>query len=196
MELASRIRWILILIVGVLFLFLVGWGLFSIASNLFNSGADEEAAVIGEPTYNIPSAATALFTVDGPVVATEEHRSYTIAVSQNVVTMKVFKNYGQTVIAEKSYTNNAQAFDTFLSALEALDVSARQRGTTIDDDTAEMGVCPNGRRFILQVDADLRRWSTSCSSRQGTAGFAMNQVESLFQRQIPDFRTLNSGTGL
>lgn len=195
MELASRIRWILILIVGVLFLFLIGWGLFSIANNLFRGTGDRETAIT-EPAVDVASASTAIFTVEGPIVAAENHRSYTITVSQNVVNIKVLRNYGQNIVAERSYVNNAQSFESFLKALENLNVTARQRGTSADDDFKEIGVCPSGRRFIVELDNELRRWSTSCTAREGTAGFTMNQVRSLFDRQVPDLRELTRGTSL
>lgn len=194
MELASRIRWILVLVVGILFLFLIGWGLYSIASNMFNGDSSETSTT--EPTYNVTTAATAKFTNDGPVVASDLHRSYTIEVSQNVVMMKVYKNYGQTVITEKSYSNNPESFITFLNSLENLDVTSRLRGTTAEDDNADKGVCPQGQRFILEIDSNLRRWATTCSTREGNAGFDMLAVKNLFDRQVPDFDELIMGTGL
>ena len=195
MELASRIRWILVLAVGVILLIFVGWGLFSIASSVFE-GEEGNDSSLTEPTYNVKSTVTARFKLDGPVVASEAHRSYTIDVSERVVTMKVYKNYGQTVIAEKSYTNTVEGFDAFMQSLAKLDVTARKRNTSQDDDNKDVGVCPRGNRYILELDGSIRRWSTSCSTREGTAGFTMNDVQQLFQLQIPDYYDLVRGTGL
>lgn len=195
MELASRIRWILVIGLAVVFLILIGWGLFSIANNLFR-GTTGDRSVEEVSSYNVTSTATARFTVDGPVVANEDHRSFVIEVSQNVVSMRVYSSYGQTVIAQQSYQNTQPAFDTFLNALENEQVTNRLGNTTTDDDEAESGVCPRGRRFIVELDSDVRRWGTTCSRREGTAGFNMTSIRTLFQRQVPDYRDLVRGTGL
>lgn len=194
MEFASRLRWIIVIALAITFLALIGWGLFSIANNIFRgagTGTTEEIS-----TYDVTSAATARFTVDGPVVANEEHRSYTIEVSQNVVSMKLFGAYGRETIEERSYRNTQEAFDTFLSALENERVTDRARGTVAEDDDAEVGVCSNGRRFIVELDNEIRRWSTSCRDNEGTAGFTMSRIRTLFQKQVPDFREITRGSGL
>lgn len=195
MELASRIRWLLVIFVVVVFLVLIGWGLFSIASNIFDTFSGD-GAVTQVNDYNVSSTATARLIVDGPVVAASEHRSYEIAVSENVVSMTVYSGYGRNAIAEESYRNTDDAFTVFLSALEYEGVTDRQRNTTEEMDFEEEGVCPRGRRYIVELDSSIRRWSTSCRDGDGTAGFAMRDIRRLFEDQIPDFRDLVRGTGL
>ena len=197
MELASRIRWIAVIAGGLLFLVLIGWALFAIAQSIFDSGSSNNISEVdSSQQITVETANAAFYSVDGPVVANSEHRSYTIEVNQNTVTMTVYSGYGANVIDQKSYLNTAESYETFLSALFNLDVTSRQRITDMSDDFAERGVCASGRRFIFELDNDLRRWSTSCSRDQGTAGFPMNNVASLFQNQVPDYRDLVSGTGL
>lgn len=197
MEFASRLRWALVMIAVVIALILVSWGLFSVANNLFRRGDNTDTSLFDETTaYDVNSAATARLTVDGPVVANQEHQSYVIEVNENIVSMKVYKSYGQTLISEKSYQNTEEAYQTFLSALDKLGVTGRQKNTDTDDDYAEQGVCATGKRYILELDSDVRRWSTSCSSKQGTATASMKSVRTLFNKQIVDYRELVRGTGL
>ncbi len=194
MEFASKLRWILVIAVMVIALILICWGLFSIARNTF--GNNEEAEVVEQEEFTLDSIGTASYTVDGPVVANEKQRSYRIDVSENVVSMKVYGSYGSFLITEQSYPNTTESYIAFMKALDNANVSERARGTTEEDDYKEVGVCASGKRFIVQLDTAIRRWSTSCGGRQGTAGFSMAPVGSLFQRQVPDFSTLNKGTGL
>lgn len=197
MEFASKLRWFLVIVTMVIFLILIGWGLYSIARNLFNSNTpSSDSTAIVEEDSSLESTATARYYVDGRIVANSEHNSYSIEVSSGVVTMKVYNSYGQKVIKEKSYQNTQEAYLAFLSALENTGVPDRREGTDTEDDFEEIGVCPTGKRYIIELDNSVRRWSTSCSSKQGTAGFSMSRVLTLFQRQVPDYSELISGVSL
>jgi hypothetical protein len=197
MEFASRIRWILLIAVGVIALILVTWGLFTIASNIFRgSDSSDEADLNSSSVQLVETTAVARFEVLGPIVANEDQRSYEITVSQNVVTMKTYKNYGKTLIEEKSYQNTPVAYDNFLSALINLDVTDISRGASAELDFEDLGVCSNGRKYIVSLDSDTTRWSTSCNRNEGNAGFSMNPVGRLFQAQVPDFSDLTRGLGI
>lgn len=199
MEFASKLRWILVIVVSVIFLILVCWGLYSIARNTFSPN-DEDGTSVSEQEQvdegSVRSTARAVYTVDGPIVANNEHRSYRIEVTNNSVVMKVYSGYGSSVIAESSYPNTSDSYTAFLSALSNANVTALARGASDQDEFAEIGACATGRKFIVELDSTLRRWSTSCNRVQGNAGFTMSQVGSLFQRQVPDYSTLVRGTGL
>ncbi len=196
MEFTSKLRWILVVFVLLFFLIFIGWGLSAIARSVFNRG--DSAQTTDETTENtsLEGIRVARYIVDGPVVASAEHRKYVIEVSPSVVMMRVFSDYGQKVVAEKSYTNNADAFDAFMKSLESANATARYANTDIDDDIADTGVCPDGRRFIVELGNDIRRWTTSCDRKQGTAAGKMTTMRKLFAKQIPDFETLVKNTEL
>ncbi len=180
-----------------IFLGLIGWGMYSIARSIFDTGADSSTpAVQSENVYEVTSAGTARFSIEGPVVANEDQRSLTISISENVVQMKVYAEYGTKVIAEKSYTNTSDSFDAFLSALDNANVTSRKKNTNTDTDYADQGVCATGKRYIVEFDQDVRRWSTTCSSTHGTAGIKLSSIKRLFEKQVPDYRDLIRGTGL
>lgn len=200
MEFASKLRWFLVITAMILVLIFVGWGLYSIARSIFRSGSGDSSSstssVESDSDYAVDLTDQASLYVDGAVVAESKHRSYSIEVSSSVVTMKVYSGYGQQVIKEKSYRNTSESYKAFLDSLDSLRVTRRVADTDIDDDHAESGVCPSGWRYIVELDDSVRRWSTSCGSRKGTAGFSMSAVRRLFKRQVPDFSEIIKGTGL
>lgn len=201
MEFASKLRWFLVITAFILFLILVGWGLYSIASSIFRSGVENSGGSGSQQTTSSPEdtvlfSAQASIETEGPVVAASEQFSYKIEVSSGVVSMRVYQAYGAKLFREKSYLNSPESYDAFLHALSTMNVTARREGSSPEDDFSETGICPTGRRYVFELDSSLRRWSTSCSAEQGTAGFSMGPVRSLFQRQVPDFSELVSGTGL
>lgn len=194
MEFASKLRWFLVITAVILFMVLIGWGLFSIAKSLFNSGSSDnstntatQSQVIDE---DVRMTSQASYYLSGRVVANSEQRSYQIDVSSNVVTMKIYSSYGQKVIGEKSYKNTPEAYDAFIASLDNLGIDNRVQGTNTEDDYNEIGMCPGGYTYVIELDNNIRRWTTSCRDIPGTAGFNMNSVKTLFQRQVPDFSEL------
>ncbi len=197
MEFASKLKWILIIFILLFVLILVGWGLSAVARSVFSGSNDKDTSVVVEPVEtSINGVSTVSYTVDGPVVASSLHRSYKIDVSSSVVRMRVFSDFGQKVISEKSYTNNETAYSNFVFSLERANATARFEGTDEEDDVADQGVCPKGYRYILAIGDDIRRWTTSCDRTQGTAAGQMTTIRSLFIKQIPDFSALIKDTGL
>jgi type II secretory pathway component PulC len=191
MEFASRIRWILVIAVTVILLILVSWGLFTIASNIFRGDGDVPLTTQSNDVKIVQSTSVAKYRVEGPIVANEDHRSYSITVSSSVVTMKTFKSYGRVILEERSYQNTQAAYDSFLSALLNQNVTELNRRNTSTDFTFEdQGVCANGQKFFVELDSKIFRWSTSCSDSQGNAGFDMAFISALFEEQVPDFADL------
>jgi hypothetical protein len=196
MEFASKVRWILVVTLFVIALILVGWGLFTIANNLFHSNDTAITQMDPSTDFSVESTKTAEYSVEGPIVANENHRSYKITVTESQVIMKTYKSYGQIELGQKSYPNTTAAYSSFLSALTNANVTAMRRNSTTDASFSDKGVCATGRKFIVDLDSSLSRWSTSCDSKQGNAGFNMGRVASLFQRQVPDFGQLANGLGI
>jgi hypothetical protein len=197
MEFASKIRWAIFITVGVIIVILISWGLFSIAQSIFSPRAETNTEITQNIDKDIAAdAKTFSFTTIGPIVSDEEHRETIITVSANVVEMKTFTGYNNQVAESRSYQNTTESFHEFRSALDVLDISRRLKGTDKEDDKNDVGFCPTGKRYIIEIDSEIRRWSTSCSSKQGTAGFSTAAVRTLFQRQVPDFSDVNQGTGL
>jgi Na+-transporting methylmalonyl-CoA/oxaloacetate decarboxylase gamma subunit len=197
MEFASKLRWILVIFILLFVLIFVGWGLSAVARNVFNRSDTATTETVEDTNVSQQEGVSvARYKVDGPVVASADHRSYSIEVTQNVVTMRVYSDYGQKILNEKSYLNNSDSYDAFIQSLEKADAAARYAGTDEDDDNADQGVCPEGRRYILEIGDDIRRWTTSCDRKQGTAAGKMTTLRTLFAKQIPDFEEMVKGTSL
>jgi Na+-transporting methylmalonyl-CoA/oxaloacetate decarboxylase gamma subunit len=196
MEFTSKLRWILVVFVLLFFLIFIGWGLSAIARSVFNRNSANQATVETTENTSLEGIRVARYIVDGPVVASVDHRKYVIEVSPSVVMMRVYSDYGQKVVAEKSYSNNPEAFDAFMKSLEGANATARYANTDEDDDIADTGICPDGRRFIVELGNDIRRWTTSCDRKQGTAAGKMTTMRKLFAKQIPDFDALVKNTEL
>jgi len=194
MEMLSKLRWIAFALLGVLALTIIIWGMSILVGNLTNEPGDTTG-----PTLEISPVANAdvvRYTIDGPVIASSEHRSFTIEVSRSVVLMRVYADYGQTVLAEKSYKNNDLAYDNLLESLETQGASKRNRGTDVEDDYAEQGACSAGSRFIVEIGDDVRRWTTNCKDVDGTAAGNMRSIRLLFTRQVPDYKELTKGVNI
>lgn len=197
MEFASKLRWVLVVFVLLFVLIFVGWGLSSIAKSVFNKNESKATDIVLEEQTkqsSLEGVSVVRYTVDGPIVASADQRSYTIEITGSTVSMKVYSDYGQKVISEKSYANNSASFDNFLQSLEKADALARFKNTTSDDDLKDKGACPSGKRYIFEAGEDERRWTTSCDRSLGTAAGKMTTMRSLFIKQVPDFDSLVKGT--
>ncbi|MCA9345983.1 hypothetical protein KC960_00655 [Candidatus Saccharibacteria bacterium] len=197
MGFGSKLKWIIATLLLLVVLVFVGWGLSSIARSVFNKKSDTPTTVnIEENTTNLDDVKVVRYIVDGPIVASSEHRSYAIEVTAQTVKMKVFSDYGLKVVAEKSYVNNVQSYDNFIKSLEKAKALDRYAGTTSDDDYMDEGSCPRGKRYILEVGDNERRWTDSCDRADGTAAGMMTTMRVLFAKQVPDFDELVKNTGL
>lgn len=196
MEFAAKIRWILVVGILLFILIFVGWGLSAIARSVFGGSETAQTDTELVQAVDLGDSRVVRYIVEGPTVASSEHRSYAIEITRNIASMKVYSDYGQKIVAEKSYTNNTEAFDTFIKSLENANATARYTGTDVEDDFADQGVCPTGRTYVLEIDQDVRRWTTSCDRKQGTAAGKMTTMRDLFSKQIPDFSDLLKDTTL
>jgi hypothetical protein len=182
---------------------LLGWGIATIARNIFNNDPKTtteslEGEVESVSTVDLSdidtSNTTVKLTIEGAVVASNDQRSMTIEVGRNKVEMKVFKDYGQTVLREASYPNNIEAYESFLKALEASRFTKVREGADASNDDAR-GKCADGRRYIIETksldESIMKLWGTSCSKTQGTAGGNLVKIRALFKKQVPDYLELS-----
>lgn len=142
------------------------------------------------PTINLVEAvdsnADFVFTEQGPIVANEDHYQIRITVNRNNRRVEYIKGYEGTVVSQINLDNNEESFRQFLSAIDRVGFDTT-RETKFD---SEAGLCPRGRRYILeseQADNSFRRWTTSCNKQLGDFGGNLNSVASLFRKQIPNY---------
>ncbi|MEK7153054.1 MAG: hypothetical protein AAB834_03840 [Patescibacteria group bacterium] len=135
-------------------------------------------------------------TVDGPIIAEQQHQAYRISIGRSETRIETLQGYEYEAIETKTYENNREGFTNFL---RAIDIEGYTRGAAEADSQAqdERGVCATGRRYVFEIMSGTsqvqRYWSTSCGS-QGTFKGNAEQIKSLFDRQIPlpDFPRMTS----
>lgn len=129
------------------------------------------------------------FTVDGPINSDQNHRGYHITVSENQVEIQIYQGYQNTVTLDKTYSNNQAAFSDFL---HALDLAGYTKGNSDPKKADESGQCATGDRYVYEVQGTAapneRYWSTTCGG--GTFQGKAAQVQTLFQKQVPDFQNV------
>jgi hypothetical protein len=132
------------------------------------------------------TGSSAHFTIDGPVVAQQNHERIEIDVDADQVTLSIYKSYGSEQIAEQTYLNTQTAYTTFLKALQGQGFTNVNTNPALKD---ERGVCPLNTRNIYAFDDGskqvLRAWSTGCGSKTFMGN--ISPVRTLFQRQVPDY---------
>ena len=137
------------------------------------------------------SEAIVQLTIDGPETADQTHQAVRISIGRSESRFELLKGYQGDVVKTKSYQNNQESYSVFL---RALNLAGFTRGSSNPKTGDERGYCPNGERYIYELndasDQIERYWSTSCG--QGTYRGSSTQTLLLFQKQIPDYDDLTS----
>jgi hypothetical protein len=128
------------------------------------------------------------WTVRGPIVADEKFKSYQITISPTERTFVTYSGYLDEVIDTKKYSNNKQAYEQFVYALDNANISKTRSAT----DTDFRGVCATqGIAYMFETlssgTADQTIWSTTCKDSKGTMAADPLKVHALFVNQIPEF---------
>lgn len=131
------------------------------------------------------SDAVVRLTVDGRIIADQEHRAYQITVGRSEVRLETLQGYEYETVTTKTYENNQEGFYNFL---RALDLAGFDRGEDTEDNDDERGVCADGQRYVYEIiqgtSEEQRFWSTSCRG-DGTFKGNAAAVRQLFHKQIP-----------
>jgi hypothetical protein len=147
---------------------------------------------IPKPLVDYANTSTEVrLTIDGPIIAEQEHQSYRITVSNSQTEIQTMQGYEYMPIETKTYDNNNNSYANFL---RALDMAGFAKGNSKSPNKDERGVCHNGQRMIMEImkgsERVQRYWTTTC----GGGNFRGNHanVRQLFNRQIPqaDFTKL------
>lgn len=170
---------ILFFILGSLLIFSIDWG---------GSGdqATNEVAEVSELTDLSDTDARVRMTTRGPIVGDIEHESLRFTVDSDQVVVQLLGGYEETVKERKSYANNGDSFESFLSALMNTGFTNQQ---SAPEGIEPIGACPNGMRYIFEIigggDQSAESWATSCSSKIGTFSGDLSTTRNLFENQVP-----------
>ena len=163
---------------------------------LLTSSGSHKATTNGNKVIKLMSYATksqsqVRYTIDGPINASENHRSVQVTVSPSDRNLTVFQGYQGSAIINQSYPNSQQAYSDFLAALQHVNFTA-ERG--VSPTISSQSICPLGNRSRYQIIDGTKNvmdlWSASCTS--GSFAGNISQSASLFRSQIPDYDKLTS----
>jgi hypothetical protein len=167
-------------------------GVFLLVLNGFKSTSKPKAPTTALVSYADTSRQMQM-TVVGPITADQTHDEIRITVGRSNTTMQIIQGYNGQVLKSQTYDNNEASYAEFL---RALDLSGYTRGVKNTDFEDDRGFCASGKRYSFDIldgsDVKQHYWTTTCSGRGNFKG-NRSQIESLFQRQVPDYNTMIQG---
>lgn len=139
------------------------------------------------------SDSVATWVMQGPITSQQTYQEIEIDVSNSNVTFTLFNGYQRDVAKSQTYPSNDDAYQNFLAALQQYNFT---RGIVNADKYSEQGQCALGDRFIYTFTSDsnqlMRYWHTTCGG--GTSKATTATINTLFQKQVPDYDTFLNGT--
>lgn len=131
--------------------------------------------------------------VRGPIVASENARTYEIDVTPTSRAVTLFSGYDGTVMSKQVYDNSTSAYEQFVYALDKANMNQSRKIT----DTDTRGVCATGRLYTFAIlrdtTVDSSLWTSSCRDDKGTLSAPALPLKSLFDAQIPDISKYRGG---
>ncbi len=184
-------RYILITF-GVVLLIIFGVVIFNRDSGQPNNPAGRRAIKLSDYVTN--NNASVEYTVQGPIIALENHRSISIRISPTTRVIDVLTGYQGQVLRSQTYANDNNSYSDFLAALGRTGFTRERR---LGGNINTQSICPTGNRSFYVINDNnkdvMNLWTASCT--KGTyAGSTV--TNNLFKAQIPDYTTITSGVNL
>ncbi|MEO8785009.1 MAG: hypothetical protein ABI221_01665 [Candidatus Saccharimonadales bacterium] len=163
---------------------------------LLTSSGSHKVTTSGGKTIKLMSFVTKpnaqiRYTIDGPINASESHRSVQISISPTSRNLTVLQGYQGSALVNQSYPNNQQSYSDFLAALMQVNFTAER---SVSSSLSRQSVCPLGNRSRFEIIDGTKDvmdlWTASCSS--GSFAGNIPQTTNLFRTQIPDYDKLTS----
>ncbi len=134
--------------------------------------------------------AVARLTIDGPIIAPQNHHQIQITVGRDATTFEKVQGYDGSVIDTHTYDSSLNSYNAFLHALGRAGFTKGNVDASLSD---ERGYCPLGDRYIFELIENrndvVRFWATSCGNPK-TYGGNTSLTVTLFQAQVPDYDRL------
>lgn len=146
-----------------------------------------------DPLINTSNDRGVQMVVRGPIVASENARSYEVDVTPTSRAVTEFTGYDGTVLSKQVYPNSTSAYEQFVYALDKAGMT-NERNTS---DTDTRGVCATGRLYSFSLEQDTTventLWTSSCTDAKGTLDSGALYLQRLFDAQIPDITKYRVG---
>lgn len=183
------------LIIIIIIVALVIAAVVSIGRAVFNSGdgnTDEQTSQLNEDRealLNTSTGRSVTMTVRGPIVAEENFTSYQISASNGERSMKVYKGYLEEETNGKTLSNNTQAYEQFVYALDKANFTKEESGAADNELRDLRGICARGYVYeyaTLSGGNEVQKlWTSTCEGSKGTLDASREQLSQLFLAQIP-----------
>lgn len=166
---------------------------------LLTGGGGKNPRITGEKPHTSSelaafskTGAVVRMTVDGETNADQLHTVLRITVGSDDVVYEQIQGYEGTVVNQRTFANNENAYNNFLYALGR---SGFTRGNDDPKLANEKGYCPLGHRYIFELmdgSRDIERyWATNCGSGvPKTYEGSLSLTQELFQQQVPGYLNL------
>lgn len=180
---------VLLIIIGGFLIFNIPWG-----GNADRPVSDFrfENQLIDYADTNVVTRMTA----SGEINSDRDHREIIISVSRGSVVAEVVQGYDGNVIRRERYSNNTNAYRSFLAGLKAVRFTDTQ--TTTNNNV--LGACPLGQRYYFELfdstQTEFESWATNCSKDDGTFDGNLSETRQLFRAQVPDYEVFVRGVQL
>ncbi len=143
--------------------------------------------------YNTPMEVR--YVQEGIVNNDSLHRSIAITVSKNNINTAIYEGYQGKILNTSNIPNNPNAYHIFLISLYNQGFNISQSSSL----TTPKGLCPLGHRYQYQIingpsTVNQSLWSTSCS--QKNIGGKLNNIQTLFRIQNPDYNVITYNVNL
>lgn len=152
-----------------------------------------EPSQLTDPLINTSNDRGVQMVVRGPIVASENARSYEIDVTPTSRAVTEYTGYDGTVLNKQVYPNSTSAYEQFVYALDKADMT-NSRDTS---DTDTRGVCATGRLYSFSLEQDTTventLWTSNCNGSKGTLNANALLLQQLFDSQIPDITKYRAG---
>lgn len=183
---------LVVVIIAVIAVVSIGRALFFSGNDSDNETTQSEATAQSNLLKTTSDRGVKL-TVRGPIVADEDFTSYTITASPSTRTMSVYNGYVDSIRDQKSYENNGQAYTQFVYALDKANMT---KGKAVSGDAEQdlRGICATGYVYQYAITLNGQNveelWTSTCGGSKGTLDASTDQLNNLFQKQIPEYDDL------
>lgn len=175
-------------------------GLVSIGKAIFggNSATSSQMDAGQRALLSTDSGSSVRMTVRGPIVATEDFRSYTISIDPTDRNLTTYSGYLNQPLSVNALTNNTAAYEQFVYSLSRANFMKDTVLTGSENDTR--GICATGDVYtfdVLQNGVVVKElWTSTCQGSPGSFKESVEQVSSLFLSQIPNSAQLLQGLNI
>jgi hypothetical protein len=136
-------------------------------------------------------------TINGPIVAEQNHRSVEVIVTKNRTIYNSIQGYNNNVAFTQDFSNTLNGYTAFLSALYQ---AGYTKGNTSSALANDLGYCSTGNRYIFETIQNghtiSRFWASNCIGTPRTFQGNLSLTTTLFEAQIPNFSQINGNTSL